>query len=196
MAKRSVFKNIVFPTPSDDEGYRPVGARPIASRQDDGDAEFIRPASRTYDLSGRYAPLPVEQFDDNEVRDALEADTARPENQFRLYSGEVAERHTGLQPFLESDDAGYIGGDERTYRPALVEAESGNPGGYHFNQRDNTQVPTRIGPNFVLPSMTGMAPATRMENFRVAKAKDALPEGTFSDAVLGRHGDQADSFLG
>ena len=62
--------------------------------------------------------------------------------------------------------------------------------------RDNTQDPTRIGPNFVLPSMTGIAPATRQENFRVAKAKDVLPEGTFTGAVLGRHGDQADSFLG
>src|SRR5438094_10444307 len=128
MARESIFENVVFPEPSDDETFRPAGAQPIASRMTGDEAGFVRPASRTYDLSGRFEPRPVEQFDDNEVRDALESDTERPENQFRLYSGEVDARHTGLQPFLESDDAGYIGGEEKTYRPALVERERNTPG--------------------------------------------------------------------
>src|SRR2546426_7928471 len=150
MAKRSVFKNIVFPTPSDDETFRPAGARPIASRMTGDEAEFIRPASTTYDLSGRYQPRPVEQVADEVVSNFLEGETSDPANRFGLYDGEVDRRHTQLNDFLADKDDAYIGGDEREYRPAFVESQSGNAGAYAFTQRgDNVQPPVRLCPGWV-----------------------------------------------
>ena len=117
-------------------------------------------------------------------------------------SGLLSVQETGcgtLNPFLKDKADAFVGGDEREYRPGFVESQSRNAGAYALSQRgDNVQPPVRLGPGWVLPSMTGViAEATVTPNFqRLAKRRDTLPSGTFSDAVLGRHGDQADSFLG
>src|SRR2546427_246696 len=65
MAKRaSIFKSVVFPEGSDDAGYRPVGARPIASRQDDGPAPVPTPAVRQCPTPGSPWPRLGAAFND------------------------------------------------------------------------------------------------------------------------------------
>ena len=168
--------------------------------EDDEDEEmFPGPAVREFDVAdlggrGPDAIVPESEEEMDALAARLGSFSTDASNRYAVDGTEVSSRHRDLNPFMRDPGSAYVGGqDLEASRQAYDGVMSATPYEEPVDETrtDVTRRPVRVGENYIMPSQSGIAPATRMENFSVSKNAKPLAKrgkGLFSSVVFDSDG--------